>query len=157
MFYSTVVLARCEKAWACCLTPLEGDGHYPLSLMNQLLLEPPSLNATSSSSSPIQGSHISPGSPLTDLEEDSFHEDIPPLNLAWTTRDDDLIIINTQFDPEDPINKQPPFQEHDAEFILEWTRKERKKAELAKAVENVDDLKSRVSNPFMKTTFCGIK
>lgn len=92
---------------------------------------------------------------MTDLDEDSFHEDIPPLDLTHVLtdnfREEDLIIINTQFDPEDPINKEPPFGEKDANFIFEWTRKERKKAEKAEVVENVDDLKSRVSNPF-----CGI-
>lgn len=144
--FSTVVLARCEKAWACCLTPLDGQAHFPLSLMNQLLLAPSSLTPSSSSSSPSQGAYITPGSPLTDVDEDSFHEDIPTLALSLPSniREEDLIVIDTQFDPEDPVNKHPPFQGHDANFILEWTRKERKKAEKALVIENVDDLKYKV-------------
>ena len=59
--------------------------------------------------------------------------------------EDEIIIIDTLFDPEDPLNKQPPFQEGDAHFILGWTRKERMKAERAYEVENAEDLKHRVS------------
>lgn len=106
--------------------------------MNRMLLAPPSMIMTGSSSPDHS-------SPLTDLDEDSFPDDIPPLNLGSNILEEDLIIIDTQFDPEDPLNKRPPFQDRDPYFILEWTKKERKKAERAVVVENVHDLKSRVS------------
>ena len=145
--YSTIVLSRSEEAWACCLTPLEDDlainRPYPLSLMNQFLLSAPSSGPTTSQSS-INSTPI-PGSPLTDIEDDeeTFSGD-NTLNLAFDIREEDIIIINTLFDPEDPANKQSPFQECDALFILEWTRKERRKAEKAVVIENIDDLKKKV-------------
>jgi hypothetical protein len=91
-----------------------------------------------------------PGSPLTDVEEseeeDSFLQNIPRLDLSFDfwENEDDIIIIDTLFDPEDPVNKQPPFQEHNPDFVLNWTRKERKRAEKAIEVKNVEDLKSKV-------------
>jgi hypothetical protein len=151
---STIVLSRCEEAWACCLTPLEDvdtpiKHSYPLSLMNQFLLSAPS-------STPINSTPI-PGSPLTDIDiedddEDSFSGHNTALNLVFDIKEEDIIIIDTLFDPEDPANKQPPFHECDPLFILEWTRKERKKAEMAVVIENVDDLKYRV-----RLFFNGIK
>jgi hypothetical protein len=147
-YYSTIVLSRCEKAWACCLTPLEDialNHPYPLSLMNQLLLSAPS-STPSTSQSPNNASPIL-SSPLTDIEDEDdvpFDGHIPPLNLSLDIGEEDVIIIDTLFDPEDPVNKQPPFRECDSFFILEWTRKERKKAESAVVIENMDDLKCRV-------------
>jgi hypothetical protein len=113
--------------------------------MNQFLLSASSSTPTTSQS-PINSTPI-PGSPLTDIEddEDLFREDNTVLNLAFDILEEDIIIIDTLFDPEDRANKQPPFQERDPLFILEWTRKERKKAEMAVVIENVADLKSKVS------------
>ena len=113
--------------------------------MNQFLLSAPSSTPTTSQS-PINSTPI-PGSPLTDIEddEDSFSGDNTMLNLASDIREEDVIIIDTLFDPEDPANKRSPLQECDALFILEWTRKERRKAEMAVVIENVDDLKKKVS------------
>ena len=98
--------------------------------MNQFLLSAPSSGPTTSQSS-INSTPI-PGSPLTDIEDDeeTFSGD-NTLNLAFDIREEDIIIINTLFGPEDPANKQSPFQECDVLFILEWTRKERRKAEKA--------------------------
>ena len=148
-----VVLARCEEAWACCLTPLADKdyarsqlGPYPLSLMNRCLLAPPPYIPTTSNSIASIALPSTPGSPLTDIEdEDLSDEHIPSFDLGSPMPEDEIIIIETLFDPEDPVNKQLPFQEGDAHFILEWTRKERMKAERAYDVEDVEDLKHRVS------------
>lgn len=136
-----MVLSRCEKSWASCLTLLEEEDHYPLSLMNQLLL------GSQSSAGGVQGAgaFITPGSPLTDLEEDDISP--PPLLFQSSSdMDEDVITIHTQFDPGDPLNKQPPFQNRDPDFILEWTRKEREKAEKAYVIDNMDDLEQKVGN-----------
>ena len=126
--------------------------------MNQLLLEPPSTmhsNVPSSSRSAVRYSPT-PHSPLTDIEdEDSFSEDISPTHLPFNLGEENIIIIDMLFDPEDPMNKKPPFHDHNPVFILEWTRKERKKAEKALVIENVDDLKYRVCLLFF--AFCGLK
>lgn len=124
-------------------------GPYPLSLMNHFLLAPQS--STPCSSRSPNPSSPTPDSPLTNIEddddEDSFRGHISPLHLAYDIREEDVIMINTLFDPEDPANKRPPFHDRDPSFILEWTRKERKKAENALVIENVDDLKNMV--PFL--------
>jgi hypothetical protein len=124
---------------------------YPLSLMNRLLLSTPSTRSNASASTPsTMPSSPTPGSPLTDVEEseeeDSFLQNIPRLDLSFDfwENEDDIIIIDTLFDPEDPVNKQPPFQEHNPDFVLNWTRNERKRAEKAIEVKNVEDLKSKV-------------
>jgi len=129
---------------------LTNQTSYPLSLMNRLLLATPSMRSNTSPSTPsTMPSSPTPGSPLTDVEEseneDFFLQNIPPLDLSFDFWDeDDIIIIDTLFDPEDPANHQPPFQDRNPDFILNWTRKERKRAEKAIEVNNVDDLKSKV-------------
>jgi hypothetical protein len=109
--YSTVVLSKCQKAWACCLTPVEEEDNnitmnwapYPLSLMNHLLLSTPptpSIHSnTPASTLSTMPSSPTPGSPLTDVEEleeeASFLQNIPRLDLSfdfWENEDD--IIIN---------------------------------------------------------------
>jgi hypothetical protein len=156
--YSTVVLSRCQEAWACCLMPLEEEVNlltnqmsYPLSLMNCLLLAIPSSFSTTLPSIPsTMPSFPTPGSPLTDVEEleneNFFFQKIPPLDLSFDFWDneDDFIIIDTLFDSKDPMNHQPPFREHNPYFILNWTREERKRAEKTIKVNNVEDLKSKV-------------
>ena len=97
------------------------------------------------------GPLIQPGSPLTDLEDETSLEDIPPLPLSFgaaspRAEDDGVVIIKTQFDPDHPVNKQPPFHNREPDFILEWTRKERKRAEKALVIDSVDILKEKVGN-----------
>jgi hypothetical protein len=66
------------------------------------------------------------------------------LSLDFWDNEDDFIIIDTLFDPEDPVNHQPLFQECNPDFILNWIREERKRAEKMIKVNNVEDLKSKV-------------
>jgi hypothetical protein len=113
--------------------------------MNRFLLAPPS--SSPSSSQPTIPSSPFPGSPLTDIEdddEDSISGHIFPPQLPSHIREEDVIIIETLFDPEDPANKRLPFRSSDPSFILEWTRKERKKAKSALIIKNLDDLKYQV-------------
>lgn len=64
--------------------------------------------------------------------EDSSQDDIPFLNLGINISEECVIVvIKTQFDPEDPVNKQLSFQDYDADFILKCIMKERKKAKNA--------------------------
>lgn len=76
-------------------------------------------------------------------------ENIPSLNLPYIILEKDIIIIDTLFDPEDPVRKWPPFHNNNPNSRVnkegeEEVRRERKKSEKALVIKNIDKLKYRV-------------
>ena len=72
---------------------------------------------------------------LEEVEEEFFGQ------VPRTTH----IEIHTAFDPDNPVNKKPPFQSHDPEVIYKWTVEQREKADAAEVVESVTELEEKVS------------
>jgi hypothetical protein len=80
-----------------------------------------------------------PPSPLSDIESDHDISAQPsPVSI------DNLLIIKTPYNIDDPVNKTMPFKTTDPDFIWKWTLEQRQLAENAKVAKDINDLNKKV-------------